>query len=172
MHFIHYILFIYLFIYFIHYIYPIYLYGLDQMKFQTLPFNNVLWFFMLNKHSRKGILCSEVDSAFPTICLQEISGTHICGECHHCLGCQHQGNCWYIWKLCYSIVTSATQGSLSLHCTGLQSSSGVTERPKGCSLHAVFGTLIIQWHTIPFHVNSKVWLYLDNLKVSVKMTAN
>ena len=148
------------------------MYGLDQMKFQILPFKNVLWFFILNKYSRKEILCSEVDSAFPTICLWEISGSHTCGEYHHCLCCQQQGNCWYMWKLCYSIVTSATQGSLCLHCSGFQSSSGVTERPKGYSLHGVFGTIIIQWHTIPFHVNSKIWLYLDNLNVSIKMIAN
>lgn len=142
------------------------------MKFQIPPFNNVLWFFILNKYSKKEILCSEVDHAFPTVCLREISGTRICGEYHHCLCRQQQGNRWYIWKLCSSTVTCATQGSLCLHCTGFQSSSAVTERPKGCSLRGVFGTIIIQGHATPFHVNSKIWLYLDNLNVSIKMIAN
>lgn len=145
--------------------------GWTRWNFRIPPFNNVLWFFILNKYSKKEILCSEVDSAFPPFVSEKFQGHTYVGSTTIACAASSRGTA-DTYGSSAPLLWLATQGSLCLHCTGFRSSSAVTERPKGCSLRGVFGTIIIQGHAIPFHVNSKIWLYLDNLNVSIKMIIN
>lgn len=69
-----------------------------------------------------------------------------------------------MWKDCYSVVTSlqpeAHSASVLVYKAAVEWQEGV-----GSSTHSGFRRIIIQWHTVPSHVNSQVCFQIILLKL-------